>query len=294
MPVLRRLVCLLLLVLAPLALEAQGEIRESLSLESKVLKRTMRYSIYLPSGYESSKRTFPVTYLLHGFSDDDTAWIHYGEVGQTLDRAIAAREITPMIVVMPDGLTSWYVNSHEGALAWEDYFIREFIPYLESRFRIRAHRQARGLAGLSMGGHGTLLMAARHSQLFGAAAALSPAVFTREGWTRLPQEAWDRMFAPVFGAGLQGEARLTAHQQANDPLRLLASLPAEDLRRVRFYLDCGDQDSLLDGVVAVHQVMQTRQIPHALRVRGGGHTWSTWRSALLPALGFLSDSYRLN
>lgn len=283
------------LVLGLLAsgLWAQGTVRESLSFTSKLLKRPARYSIYLPSGHDSSPhRRYPVVYLLHGYSDDDTAWIHFGDVAQTLDRAIAARDLPPMIVVMPDGGLSWFMNSADGSTPWGDFFIQEFIPYIEGNFQVRRFRQARAVVGLAMGGHGALLHAMKRPDLFGACAALSASVYPKAAMAGLSQERWDKVFGPVIGSGLAGEARLTAHFQAHNPLALAEGLKAQDLREVRWYLDCGDQDDLLGGNLALHQALKARGIPAALRVRGGGHAWSYWRSGLLPALEAVSGVFR--
>lgn len=270
---------------------AQGEVREGLSLPSVTFKKTMRYSIYLPPGYEMSKRTYPVVYLLHGFGDDDAAWIHNGEVAETLDRAIADRHATPMIVVMPDGGSSWFVNSADGASKWEDYFFKEFLPFIEERFRIRAHRRSRAIGGISMGGYSALSYALRHSDRFTACMALSPSLRAPEDVATITPERWAQAYAPVFGAA-KGEGRISAHWQSLSPLKVLESAKADAFSSTRIYLDCGDHDPLLKGTFAFHSLMDARGVTHALRVRGGGHSWGYWRVGLLGGLTYLSDVFR--
>lgn len=270
---------------------AQGEVREGLTLPSEVFKKSMRYSIYLPPGYEMSKRTYPVVYLLHGYGDDDAAWIHNGEIAETLDRAIAGRQSTPMIVVMPDGGTSWFVNSVDGASKWEDYFFKEFMPFIEERFRVRTQRGSRAIGGISMGGYGALSYALRHSDRFSACMALSPGLRGQEEVVAIPPERWAQVYAPVFGAA-KGEARLSSHWQAHNPLKVLENVKADVLPQTRIYLDCGDRDPLLKGTFAFHALMDARNVSHALRVRGGGHSWGYWRSGLLAGLTYLSDAFR--
>lgn len=282
---------LLLIVFAALPALAQGEVREGLALPSETFRKPMRYTIYLPPGYEQSKRTYPVVYLFHGFGDDDAAWIHNGELAETLDRAIADRKVTPMIVVMPDGGVSWYVNSADGASKWEDYFMKEFMPFIEERFRVRPQRGSRAIGGVSMGGYGALSYALRHSDRFSACLALSASLRAPEDVAAITPERWAQAYAATFGPG-KGEARLTAHWQSLSPLRVLEAAKPEAYPATRIYLDCGDRDPLLKGTFAFHTLLDARGVSHALRVRGGGHTWGYWRSGLLGGLTYLSDVFR--
>jgi len=292
----KRFTLILFLLLAAVlpALAQTGEIREGLVMPSQILKKSTRYSIYLPPSYEGSRRMYPVLYLLHGYTDDDSAWIHFGEMAQAMDDGISRRDITPMIVVMPDGGTSWYVNNFDGSVRWEDYFIKELIPYVESRFRARPARDSRAVAGLSMGGYGALVQSMHHPEVFGACAALSAAVYTDTDIKAFDEEDWNRVRSVVWGPGHKGEARLTAHLQANNPLKLATTENLEKLRSVRWYLDCGDEDFLLPGNLALHQAMADRGIHHALRVRGGGHVWTYWRTGLPAVLSFVTAAFRQN
>src|SRR6478736_5321009 len=81
----------------------QGMLKESLSFQSAILNRTVKYSIYLPEHYEAGNRKFPVLYLLHGYTDNETGWTQFGEVSNIADKAISSGEATPMIIAMPDG-----------------------------------------------------------------------------------------------------------------------------------------------------------------------------------------------
>lgn len=199
-----------------------------------------------------------------------------------------------MIVVMPDGGTSWYVNNFDGSVKWEDYFIKELIPYVESRFRAHPARYSRAIAGLSMGGYGALVQSLHHPEVFGACAALSAAVYTDAAIQTFDEDDWTKVRSVVWGPGLKGEARLTAHLQANNPLKLVASEELSKLRSVRWYLDCGDEDFLLSGNLALHQAMVDRGVRHALRVRGGSHVWTYWRTGLPAVLSFVTTAFRQN
>ena len=154
---------------------AQGTLKESLSVKSTILGKEVEYSIYLPPDYDQSSRRYPVLYLLHGYSDDETGWVQFGEVKAIADRQFSAGDMTSMIIVMPDAGVSWYINSYDGKVRFEDFMVSEFIPFIDKTFRTRTDRQYRAVAGLSMGGMGTCILAMKHPDLFSAAAPLSAA-----------------------------------------------------------------------------------------------------------------------
>ncbi|MGZ5495455.1 MAG: alpha/beta hydrolase [Candidatus Aminicenantales bacterium] len=271
---------------------AAGQVLEGLKLSSKVLGRDVAYAIYLPPDYAASTRRYPVVYLLHGYTDDESGWIQFGEVSLAADRAIAEREIPPMIIVMPDGGVTFYINDAAGKVRYEDMFVRDLIPYVDARYRTRASREFRGIAGLSMGGWGTLVQSLRHPELFAAGAAFSAAVWPDDEILGMKQENWDKLLGPLFGAaGLAGKARLTPHVREVSPLDLLKSLPEDSLKKVRYYIDCGDDDFLIKGNCALHLLLIDRKIPHEFRVRDGGHTWTYWRTGIVDGLKFIGQSF---
>lgn len=161
---------LLFLLLSTPLFAQQGIVKESLTLKSAILGKEVRYNIYLPADYEKSNRSYPILYLLHGFGDDETGWVQFGEANRIADHAFATGEAAPMIIAMPDGGISGYVNSFDGKVRYEDFFIQEFIPYIEKGYRVRNQKRYRAIAGLSMGGYGTMVMATKHPDLFEAAA----------------------------------------------------------------------------------------------------------------------------
>jgi S-formylglutathione hydrolase FrmB len=283
---------LLLAALPAQAQPARGLVREGLTMPSAILGAPVRYTVYLPPGYETSQRAYPVVYLFHGYSDDDTAWIQFGEADRLADVALAAGEIPPMILVMPDGGLSWFVNDHAGRVRWESMFVEEFVPHVEAAFRIRGQRMYRGIAGQSMGGYGALALALRHPDLFGSVAAFGSALRTDEEMAAIPQDRYDEVFGPVYGRGLAGAARFTDHWRRHSALDLVRTLPVEQLRRLRYYLDCGDDDHLGIGNATLHILLKQRGVPHEYRMRDGGHTWRYWRAALPDGLRFLGESFR--
>ncbi len=137
-----RTAIVLTLVLLPRLLTGQtylqvlrGAVKQGLTVESKILGKPVRYSIYLPFDYETSMRFYPVVYMLHGGEGSDVQWIDTGEANLTADEAISNRIIPPMILVMPDAGMSRYINNHDNSVRYEDFFFKEFIPSIESRYR---------------------------------------------------------------------------------------------------------------------------------------------------------------
>lgn len=270
---------------------AQGVLKESLKLKSSILGKDVEYSIYLPADYTTSERKYPVLYLLHGYTDDETGWTQFGEVKAIADGQLERMEMTAMIIAMPDAGTSWYMNSSDGKVKFEDFFIKEFIPFIDATYKTRNQRQFRAVAGLSMGGLGTLLYALKYPDLFSTAAPLSAAVLTDEEVTSMPQDRWNGAYGIALGKDISGEARLTAHFKNNAPLHLVKNGSGEELKKVRYYIDCGDKDFLIKGNMALHAALIDKQIPHEFRVRAGVHNWDYWRTALPDVFRFVSESF---
>ncbi len=269
-----------------------GKLLESLKITSKILGKDVEYSIYLPADYDANKRNYPVLYLLHGYTDDETGWAQFGEAHNIADESIAKNEATSMIIVMPDAGVTWYQNSFDGKTRYEDFFVQELIPYIDANYRTRSKREFRAVAGLSMGGLGTMLMATKHPDLFVAACPLSAAIWTDdEAAASNDQARWDATFGDLYGKGLDGKARLTEHYYKNAPIKIVETAKLDDLKKVRFYIDCGDDDFLIKGNMALHAAMIDKKVPHEFRVRDGSHNWTYWRTALPTVLKFVSESF---
>ena len=281
----------ILLLMANAFAADNGVVLESLELKSKILDKKVEYSIYLPPDYEISTRHYPVVYLLHGFTDDETAWVQFGEVNLAADRAIAERKIPPMIIVMPDAGVSWYINNYNDEVRYEDFMIDEFIPFIDSEYRTRAAKEFRGVSGLSMGGFGSLLLAIKHPDVFAACAAFSAGVHTDAELINMNDERYEYLFPNLYGTELTGEDRISMHYQQNSPLHLLNNVQVEKLKKVRWYIDCGDDDFLYKGNAALHVRFREQEIPHEYRIRDGAHNWTYWRTHIVNGLKFIGESF---
>ena len=265
--------------------------QESLTMESKILHKTVRYTIYLPFDYYTSKRTYPVVYLLHGYSDNDEGWVHFGEANRIADEGIAKGEIPPMILVTPDAGTSWYINNYDGSVRYEDFFFKEFIPYIESHYHIRSGKSFRAVAGLSMGGYGALVYAMKHPGMFVSCAPMSAAIRTDEQIINFSSQRWKAIESVVYGPGLKGKDRLTKLLIENDPLHMVQTADVKKLKSVKYYLDCGDNDHVTIGNSTLHILMTEHHIPHTFIMRHGRHNWTYWRTGLPGALEFIGKAF---
>lgn len=284
----KKLILVLCISFLTISVFAQsGRVIESLKFESKKVNYPVEYSIYLPPDYGTSERSYPVLYLLHGYSDDETGWIQFGEANSIADKGIANGDFSSCIIVMPDGGVSWYINSADGTDPWEDMFIQEFIPFIEKEYRVRSKKEFRAIAGLSMGGNGSLLLAMRNPEMFSSCVAMSAGTFTDE--EILANDQYDHYFKNIYGE--KSENGVSEHWKANSPLHLLDRVDKKKLKSIRWYIDCGDDDFLYKGNAALHVKMRDLGIPHEYRVRQGAHQWSYWRTGLYDGLKFISEKF---
>jgi enterochelin esterase-like enzyme len=275
-----------LLLSYPMVSSAQtGKVYDNLSVPSKLLKSDRKFAIYLPPDYETSGRSYPVLYLLHGAGDDQTGWVQFGEVLRITDRAIADGTATPMIIVMPDANTGrrGYFNDVKGDWNYEDFFFTELMPYIEKKYRAKTDKRSRAIAGLSMGGGGTFMYALHHPELFAAACPLSAAVGpitvedAKRSLTRNNPNLPDSVIAKYYNR--------------HSAMALVTNMPDAQKKAVRWFIDVGDDDGLSEGNALVHIAMRKKEIPHEFRIRDGAHTWTYWRASLPKVLEFVSDSF---
>ena len=196
-----------------------------------------------------------------------------------------------MIIVMPDGGVTGYEDDYTGKVPWESMFLEELIPHIEKTYRVRSKREFRAISGLSMGGYGSLGLAMRHPDMFAACVAFSAGIWSDEQLLEQTPEQYDRYLRVPFGP-LQGEPpALSEHFWDNNPIRLSETLPVEELNKVRWYIDCGDDDFLYTGNSTLHMIMRDREIKHEYRVRDGGHSWIYWRTGIRDGLRFIAASF---
>lgn len=263
-----------------------GKVMDDVSMTSKILKSDRKYAIYLPPDYETSQRHYPVLYLLHGSGDDQTGWVQFGEVLRITDQAIHDGTATPMIIVMPDANTGkkGYFNDIKGEWQYEDFFFEELMPHVEKKYRIKGEKRYRAIAGLSMGGGGSFMYALHHPELFSSACPLSAST----GPLSLDDT---KRWLTRRESGDYSESELETYYQRHSTLALLESVPPDDIKSVRWFIDCGDDDFLYEGNSLVHIAMKKKEIPHEFRIRDGAHNWTYWRESLPVVLEFVSQAF---
>ena len=202
----------LLLFTITSALFSQSKIMESLHMKSDLLNAEVKYSIYLPDGYDYSERRYPVVYLLNGYTGNETNWIQSGGMQRIVDHEIEQGKILEMIIVMPDGDDRLYMNRTDGTYPYEDMFVKELLPFIESKYRVRKGKQYTGISGLSMGGAGSLKLALKYDQHFGACSAFSAAIFTEEGVTASDQEFMNRYISKAMPDMVAAKGKKRNHQ----------------------------------------------------------------------------------
>ena len=269
--------------------QSQGTAYESKTLSSNILKMDRKFSIYLPAGYESSDISYPVLYLLHPAGPANTipnqqSWLYYGGLKQYLDRAIESGEILPMIVVTPDANFGSkrisYFNDPEGDFNFEDFFFKEFIPYIEKNYRCRTEKDSKAIAGASLGGAAVLQYVVHQPDKFSVACALSAAV------RKYDSEYLKNKFPNV------SDKVLIEWYKPYDVITYFENLPEKTESKTKWYISCGDDDHLSPNNALLHIAMKSKGIPHEFRIHNGAHDWSYWRNVLPEFMTYISDSFR--
>ena len=218
---------------------------ETIEYDSKTTGGKRKMVIYTPPGYAKTDK-YPVFYLLHGGGDNETGWKEKGSADIILDNLYADKKIVPMIVVMPNGFASKAgekpAKGKGGGSLFEDDFLKDIIPYVESHYSTLSSSSERALAGLSMGAGQTLNIGLKHLDKF----------------------AW----LGAFSGGGGKAANLLSDEAAVKKLRLL-------------WISSGDKDQLaFKGSESFHNTLAQKSIPHVWHIDSGGHSWPVWKNDL--------------
>lgn len=278
-----------LLTFASPARAALGRI-ECRSTPSRILGHEIRYCAILPPSYDSSKsRRYPVLYFLHGLGGNEQMLITSGG-WNLIEDLWQQHKIGEFLIVTPDADTSFYINSRDGGGRYEDFFTREFIPFIDHNYRTSPTHHSRGIAGISMGGYGALHIAFRHPELFVSVSANSAALLSKFPDVKFanPQQSFLLRALRAFGTPPD-----PAFWRRNDPLTLARTA---DLAGLRIYFDCGTEDDygFERGAQALHDVLAGRKIPHEFHLYPGGHNWQYFAARFPAVFEFHSRAFGLN
>jgi enterochelin esterase-like enzyme len=224
---------------------------------SSVLRAERRMQVYLPPGYATNRKRYPVLYLIHGGGDDDTGWLIKGNAKAILDEAVAKDAMKPMIVVMPDARVGTDLRASPLADPFPRELAREIVPTVERRFRVFGRDTDRAMAGLSLGGVQVLDTLLLYPGAFGHLSA------------------WSTGWFPVQIAALEELPRL---------LRRVAERSLEDTLELRI----GTSDSLAyANMTNTRRLLDAAGIQYEYSETPGGHEWPVWSrylSELVPRL----------
>ena len=267
----RLIVCCALLAAASSAARAQGRI-ECSTVSSRILNASVRYCAFLPPSYDTEKgRRYAALYYLHGLGDSERSLIDTGGWNVVQDLREQGR-IGDFLIVTPEGGRTFYINSRNGRTRYSDFFLNEFMPAVERRYRVRGDRASRGIMGISMGGYGALRFAFAHPELFASVSAHSAALMPES-----PENLNVAVNSGFRGAGFLGDVFGNpidaAFWRQNSPF-VLAKKNAAAIKKLAIYFDCGAEDDygFDQGARTLHEQLARENISHEFHIYPGNHS----------------------
>ena len=261
---------LLFVLLVTISAVADSRIECGL-LASKVMHRALRYCALLPPSYDSDEgKKYPVLYFLHGLGDNEQSLVNMGG-WSVIEDLRDQKKIGEFIIVTPEADRSFYVNSFDGHTPYSDFFIKEFMPAIERKYRVRSGRASRGISGISMGGYGALRFAFAYPNLFSSvsahSAALLPQPVEKLRSAVSASTPLSALLGDVFGRPLNA-----AHWQRNSPF-LLARKNRAAIASMKIYFDCGlsDEYGFDEGARALGDELDGLRIKHESYLYPGNH-----------------------
>ncbi|MGI8638685.1 MAG: alpha/beta hydrolase [Pyrinomonadaceae bacterium] len=245
----------------------------NLKLDSKLMAREMPYRVILPVNYQSSneKTFYPVLYLLHGLTGHYDNW---ADKTKLTDYGAKYN----YIIVMPEGDNGWYTDSATVPNdKYESYIIKELIPEIERKYRAKTTRENRAVAGLSMGGYGSIKFGLKYTEMFSLVGSFSGALGAGT-WTEKTLGTKGAVAASILSVfGIEDSQT----RQTNDVFKLIREMPVEKIKKLPFiYLDCGTEDFLYQNNRDFVSLLQEKKVPHEFRELPGGHNWVFWDSQI--------------
>ena len=256
---------------------------------SKILGYDVPFCVLLPPSYDAdAAQRYPVLYFLHGIGDNEQVLLNSGGLLMVQDLRDQKR-IGDFLIVTPAAGRSFYINSRDGHVRYEDFFIREFIPYIESHYRIRVGRRSRGIAGVSMGGYGALRFAFKYPQMFAAVSVNSAALLQKLPTVKL-SDSQETTLARLLGSSF-GSPFDPAFWERENTFTLARTGPRPV--GLKIYFDCGTEDEygFNVGAQAFHDLLVSRGIPHEFHLYPGGHDWTYFAQHFPALLEFQSHAF---
>jgi len=262
-------------------------------IESELVPSPVEYYALLPPGYDETSEPLPLVLNLHGGGGSRDVLKRQQPL---LDELWEAGSIVPMVVVMPSvRARCFYVDRHDGSERWETFLVGPFLEHLRSRFKVRRDRAGTLLTGISMGGMGSLRMAFKYPDRFGAVAAMEPGIEPVLQWKEIrpKHRFWrsDALLEEAYGDPIDEE-----YFASNNPATIVTR-SADRIREsgLAIFLDAGDQDMfwLYEGSEFLHRVLWDQRVRHEYRLYlGDDHVGASLGPRTREAFAFLSDTLR--
>ncbi len=264
---------LLILCFCLLAVYTQAATVDSVKVFSTGMQREVKAVIVVPEASTTVSR-LPVVYLLHGYGGNEKDWVRNTELGRLAD-------MYQLIIVCPDGRTSWYWDSPVDKSSRYETFISSELPaYVDKNYKTIASPQGRAITGLSMGGHGALWNAFRHPDVFGAAGSMSGGVDIRPFPENWDMKRW-------LGTKKDQPANWDNYTVVNQVDKLKNG-------QLALLIDCGYDDFFFQVNNSLHDALLAKKIDHDYTVRPGAHNWKYWRNAVVYQLLFFRRHFDVN
>lgn len=280
------LACVGLFLMLPRPALAQSR-ADCSTLQSAILHRAIPYCVVLPPSFSTDKtRRFPVLYYLHGIGDNEQSLINLGG-WNIYDDLLRQKKVGEFILAAPAGYATFFINSRDGKIRYEDFFLKEFMPAIEKKYRAGNTRTERALVGISMGGFGALHMGFAHPELFVSTAGLMPALMEKlpsSFGSDMQQQLMQRVF---------GDAANIAYYNRVSVFTFARTQPVASLKRMKIYFATGASDDydFEIGGEALHKLLLRRGIPHEWHLDPGRHNVQFAIGHFGPALEFTSKAF---
>jgi S-formylglutathione hydrolase FrmB len=255
-------------------------------MKSKYVPGRIGYCAMLPPGYDSSPgKRFPVLYFLHGLGGDQSFLASSG-ASSAIEEAWDEKRLGEFVIITPQGENSFYINSRDGHILYEDFFVREFVPRMEQLFRLQRDRSGRAITGVSMGGYGALRFAFKYPRMFIAVSAHMPALMEE-----LPHGSSEAGLETFLGNAF-GSPLNERFWKENTPFVFARTATLQGLR---IYFDCGEQDmyNFSAGTRQMDKLLTARHVAHEAHLYPGGHNWHFVEQHLEDSLLFHSRAFGL-
>jgi enterochelin esterase-like enzyme len=263
-----------------------GTTYENQIFKSEILSKDVKYNIYLPLDYNKSKE-LPVLYYLHGFGGN-----HFSssKFTKTIDSLISNHDFPEVIIISPHTEKTWYMDNADGTVKYSSMFIKEFIPFIKEKYAVTDDAKKTIIAGNSMGGFGAMRFSMLYPDIFGICIGFQAAIDTDYQFKNQAESDYQKFHEHIYGKKETKEAYINEFFYENQPLYMAQKLSTEELNKVKWYIQCCDNDYHSVPNAELHIVFRNKKVDHEYRVSNGKHSKKCVDNSFQDALGFLKKN----